>query len=63
MSLFFLLFMGQNVIMCYTIPVTKYCNFIINLVFLLSEFSESLQEMGNCLLEKTAMHDDEESGK
>ncbi|KAL7135949.1 hypothetical protein ABFS83_11G133100 [Erythranthe nasuta] len=26
------------------------------------EFSESLLEMGNCLLEKTAMHDDGESG-
>ncbi|KAL5581424.1 hypothetical protein UlMin_013866 [Ulmus minor] len=26
------------------------------------EFSESLQEMGACLLEKTALHDDEESG-
>ncbi|KAJ6959600.1 hypothetical protein NC653_037834 [Populus alba x Populus x berolinensis] len=29
----------------------------------LSEFSESLREMGSCLLEKTALHDDEESGK
>ncbi|CAI0396836.1 unnamed protein product [Linum tenue] len=27
------------------------------------EFSESLREMGTCLLEKTALHDDEESGK
>ncbi|KAL0344170.1 UNVERIFIED_CONTAM: hypothetical protein Sangu_1304400 [Sesamum angustifolium] len=27
------------------------------------EFSESLLEMGNCLLEKTAMHDDGESGE
>ncbi|KEH23478.1 hydroxyproline-rich glycoprotein family protein [Medicago truncatula] len=27
------------------------------------EFSESLQEMGTCLLEKTALNDDEESGK
>ncbi|KAF5449274.1 hypothetical protein F2P56_029738 [Juglans regia] len=27
------------------------------------EFSESLQEMGSCLLEKTALNDDEESGK
>uniref|UniRef100_A0A6M2F633 BAR domain-containing protein n=1 Tax=Populus davidiana TaxID=266767 RepID=A0A6M2F633_9ROSI len=27
------------------------------------EFSESLREMGSCLLEKTALHDDEESGK
>ncbi|KAK4603189.1 hypothetical protein RGQ29_011946 [Quercus rubra] len=27
------------------------------------EFSESLREMGNCLLEKTTLHDDEESGK
>ncbi|XP_021628147.1 uncharacterized protein At2g33490 isoform X4 [Manihot esculenta] len=26
------------------------------------EFSESLQEMGSCLMEKTALHDDEESG-
>ncbi|XP_057998133.1 uncharacterized protein At2g33490-like [Hevea brasiliensis] len=26
------------------------------------EFSESLREMGSCLLEKTALHDDEESG-
>jgi hypothetical protein len=28
-----------------------------------SEFSESLREMGACLLEKTALNDDEESGK
>ncbi|XP_062151688.1 uncharacterized protein At2g33490 isoform X3 [Alnus glutinosa] len=27
------------------------------------EFSESLREMGACLLEKTALHDDEESGR
>ncbi|XP_028221095.1 uncharacterized protein At2g33490-like isoform X1 [Glycine soja] len=27
------------------------------------EFSESLGELGSCLLEKTALHDDEESGK
>ncbi|KAJ7976271.1 Hydroxyproline-rich glycoprotein family protein [Quillaja saponaria] len=27
------------------------------------EFSESLREMGSCLLEKTALHDDEESGR
>ena len=27
------------------------------------EFSESLREMGDCLLEKTALNDDEESGK
>ncbi|CAK9175154.1 unnamed protein product [Ilex paraguariensis] len=27
------------------------------------EFSESLQEMGTCLLEKTALHDDGESGR
>uniref|UniRef100_A0A6N2MY93 BAR domain-containing protein n=1 Tax=Salix viminalis TaxID=40686 RepID=A0A6N2MY93_SALVM len=27
------------------------------------EFSESLREMGSCLVEKTALHDDEESGK
>ncbi|XP_002512882.2 uncharacterized protein At2g33490 [Ricinus communis] len=27
------------------------------------EFSESLQEMGSCLLEKTALHDDEQSGR
>ncbi|KAL2484417.1 Uncharacterized protein Adt_29173 [Abeliophyllum distichum] len=27
------------------------------------EFSESLEEMGDCLLEKTALSDDEESGK
>ncbi|KAG6712414.1 hypothetical protein I3842_05G102000 [Carya illinoinensis] len=27
------------------------------------EFSESLREMGSCLLEKTALNDDEESGK
>jgi hypothetical protein len=27
------------------------------------EFSESLQEMGTCLLEKTALNDDEESGE
>ena len=31
--------------------------------FALSEFSESLREMGSCLVEKTALHDDEESGK
>ena len=30
---------------------------------LFSEFSESLREMGACLLEKTALNDDEESGK
>ncbi|KAF9666178.1 hypothetical protein SADUNF_Sadunf16G0202500 [Salix dunnii] len=29
----------------------------------LSEFSESLREMGSCLLEKTALHDDEGSGR
>lgn len=28
-----------------------------------SEFSESLREMGDCLLEKTALNDDEESGE
>jgi hypothetical protein len=28
-----------------------------------SEYSESLREMGACLLEKTALNDDEESGK
>ncbi|KAE9454803.1 hypothetical protein C3L33_13319, partial [Rhododendron williamsianum] len=28
-----------------------------------SEFSESLREMGSCLLEKTALNDDEESGE
>ncbi|KAJ4823191.1 hypothetical protein Tsubulata_015138 [Turnera subulata] len=27
------------------------------------EFSESLRELGSCLLEKTALHDDEESGR
>uniref|UniRef100_A0A2N9HP41 BAR domain-containing protein n=1 Tax=Fagus sylvatica TaxID=28930 RepID=A0A2N9HP41_FAGSY len=27
------------------------------------EFSESLREMGNCLLEKTTLHDDEESSR
>ncbi|XP_059450088.1 uncharacterized protein At2g33490 isoform X2 [Corylus avellana] len=27
------------------------------------EFSESLREMGTCLLEKTALHEDEESGR
>ncbi|CAJ1789632.1 unnamed protein product [Sphenostylis stenocarpa] len=27
------------------------------------EFAESLQEMGTCLLEKTSLNDDEESGK
>lgn len=27
------------------------------------EFAESLQEMGTCLLEKTALNDDEESGE
>lgn len=27
------------------------------------EFAESLQEMGSCLLEKTALNDDEESGE
>lgn len=32
-------------------------------LFFLSEFSESLREMGDCLLEKTALNDDEESGK
>lgn len=35
---------------------------MINL-FPLSEFSESLMEMGNCLLEKTAIHDDGERGE
>jgi len=30
---------------------------------LLAEFSESLRELGACLLEKTALNDDEESGK
>lgn len=32
-------------------------------LFLFSEFSESLMEMGNCLLEKTAIHDDGERGE
>jgi len=27
------------------------------------EFAESLQDMGTCLLEKTALNDDEESGE
>lgn len=29
----------------------------------LAEFSESLREMGSCLVEKTSLNDDEESGK
>lgn len=29
----------------------------------LSEFSESLEEYGSCLLEKTSLNDDEESGE
>lgn len=28
----------------------------------LTEFSESLGDLGSCLLEKTALNDDEESG-
>lgn len=35
----------------------------LKLFHLFSEFSESLREMGACLLEKTALNDDEESGK
>ena len=31
--------------------------------YLISEFSESLKELGGCLLEKTALNEDEESGK
>ncbi|GKD10579.1 arfaptin homology domain/BAR domain-containing protein [Tanacetum coccineum] len=30
---------------------------------LIQQFSESLQEMGDCLLEKTALTDDEDSGR
>lgn len=33
------------------------------IVTVLSEFSESLRELGDCLLEKTALNDDEDSGK
>jgi len=29
----------------------------------LTEFSEALDEMGTCLLEKTALNEDEDSGK
>ncbi|KAK8310752.1 hypothetical protein V6Z12_D02G206200 [Gossypium hirsutum] len=36
---------------------------ISHVVLLLSEFSDSLREMGTCLLAKTALNDDEESGK
>lgn len=32
-------------------------------VAVLSEFSESLRELGACLLEKNALNDDEDSGK
>lgn len=35
----------------------------LRLSYLISEFSESLRELGDCLLEKTALNDDEESGK
>ena len=31
--------------------------------FNFSEFSESLRELGMCLLEKTALHDDDENGE
>ncbi|KAL0671127.1 hypothetical protein Bca4012_033831 [Brassica carinata] len=36
---------------------------ILALFRLLAEFSESLRELGACLLEKTALNDDEESGR
>lgn len=36
---------------------------IFNWDSLFSEFSESLREMGDCLLEKTALNEDEESGQ
>ncbi|KAF8378048.1 hypothetical protein HHK36_029382 [Tetracentron sinense] len=45
---------------------SAYESFVENLLILLhvlSEFSESLQEMGACLLEKTALNDDEECGR
>lgn len=41
-----------------TSPVTS----LSNSCTLFSEFSVSLQEMGACLLEKTALNDDEDSG-
>lgn len=34
-----------------------------NACFYFSEFSQTVREMGICLLEKTAMNDDEESGR
>lgn len=34
-----------------------------NACFYFSEFSQTVREMGTCLLEKTAMNDDEESGR
>lgn len=33
------------------------------IIVIISEFSESLRELGSCLLEKTALNDDEESGE
>lgn len=41
---------------------TQCINFIITHIYFTSEFSESLLEMGSCLLDKTAIHDDGESG-
>lgn len=41
-------------------PATSLFNYGSYVLFL--EFSVSLQEMGACLLEKTALNDDEDSG-
>lgn len=40
-----------------------FSSFFFELILLFPEFSESLRELGSCLLEKTALNDDEDSGK
>lgn len=41
----------------------EFHKFLLIKLISVSEFSESLREMGDCLLEKTALNDEEETGK
>lgn len=59
-------FFSHKVLSCEVSATSVFLNvlpFIILLdLCILAEFSEALREMGTCLLEKTALNDDEESG-
>lgn len=51
----------SHVSSAHALPFLKVLSNVI--VTVLSEFSESLRELGDCLLEKTSLNDDEDSGK